>query len=222
MARLHGIVALLLLTTAQVAQADWPFWSDDGLRRGSKEYYEAHASDPPGARQVYKDGKLWPPFPRPTGPHQLFVHKYHHTHYWPYPYVCDDRESVRTFVDAQVSNGWLSSTTLYDFHFDPATGDLNSAGKEHLYWIVHHVPMEYRQVHVAIGQDPKVTTERSRSVEIELARLGGSDPSMPVLTRYADPVGRPASEVQAIFRSAQENMPPPILSQGSGSDAESE
>jgi len=214
--------ALMLAASATTVHADWPFWSNDGLRRGTREYYEARASDPPGARQIYKDGKLWPPFPRPTGPHQLFVHKYHHAHYWPYPYTCADREAVNAFAATQSENGWLASTTLYDYHFNPETGELNSAGQEHLRWIAYHVPAEYRQVHVASAADMAMTTQRTRQVENELARLVGSEMAPQVSSRLADPAGRPAAEVQSIFRAAQENMPPPILSPSpdGGSDSE--
>ena len=128
------------------------------------------------------------------------------------PYVCEDRAVTNAILDTQTANGWRTSTTLYDYHFDADSGDLNTYGKQQLTWIVHHVPEQFRQVHIATSMEPRLNSERTRSVEQYLTRLPGYDPSMAVTTRIADPEGRPAVEVQAIFKSAQENMPPPILS----------
>ncbi len=213
MVRIHGIGVLLLMTVLHSsAVADWPFWANDGIRRGSKEYYELKASDPPGSRQHYKAGKLWPPYPRPTGPHQTFVHKYHHTHYWPLPYVCADREVTRSYFETQAQNGWVEATTFYDYHFDPVSGELSTYGQQHLTWIVNNVPAQYQQLHLALSMDAKVNTERTRSIEQYLVKLPGADRSLAVQPRAATPIGRPGSEVQRIFKTAQDNMPPPILS----------
>jgi hypothetical protein len=202
-----------------ICRAGWPFWTENGVRRGSQEYYDMHAADPPGARQHYKYGKTWPPQPRPSGPHQLFVHKFHHTHYWPYPYSCQDQQSIASFIDVQIRNGWETATTLYDYHFDPETNELNSSGEKHLQWILTHAPLEHRQVHVCVADRPDQTTARTVSVERELAQMAGTEHgNVVVLTRVGDPGGRPGSEVQTIFKAYQEHMPPPILSQDSGSD----
>lgn len=222
MLRLSQVLCLLLVALfARTTLADWPFFTTDGPRRGSPEYYEAHAADPPGARQKYKYGKLWPPTARPSGPHQLFVHKFHHTHYWPFPYICQDRQEVATVAATQIQNGWIMATTLYDYHFDPQTNELNSSGKSHLRWILVHVPEDFRQVHVCVDDLADVTATRTVSVQRELARIASPDHSVPVLTRISDPVGRPASEVQSIFKSAAENMLPPILSTSSSGGNES-
>jgi len=216
--RRRMIALLVLAALPQSAQADWPFWANDGVRRGTREYYETKAADPPGARQHYKAGKFWPVEPRPTGPSQTFIHKYHHTHYWPQPYVCLDRENTHAILNSQVSNGWIDATTMYDYHFDAATGELNSHGQHHLAWIVTHVPAEYRQVNLAQGIDPIINSERVRSVEQYLTRLPGADRSLIVQMRVSDPNGRPAGEVQRIFKAAQENAPPPILSKLTAGD----
>jgi hypothetical protein len=204
---------ILAVSPASAAMAGWPFFAeDDGPEPWSEEWYALRAADPPGARQHFKYGKAWPPFPRPVGPHQTFWHKYHHTHYWPHPYTCMDRAVVQSFVDVQTTNGWLEASTLYDYHFDGLTNELNSSGKAHLRWIMTHVPEQYRQILVATDAEPSVTAQRTAQVEQEMHRQFGSEKGIPVLTRLANPVGRPASEVQAIFQSARENMPPPMLS----------
>ncbi len=213
MVRIQGTVALLVLAVTSSAVADWPFTAKDGLKRGSKEYYEARASDPPGSRQHYKAGKLWPPYPRPVGPNQTFIHKYHHTHYWPYPYNCEDQQATRDIINTQVTNGWANATTMHEYHFDPATGELNSSGMRHLQWIVQSVPEEYRQIHLATTYDPQVNSERTRSIQQGLLKIAAADPSMVVNPRIANPDGRPGTEVNMIFQKASESMPPPVLSQ---------
>ena len=54
---------------------------------GSDQWWAEKAALPVGTRQKCWKGKLWPPYPRPTGPKQQFTHLYHAAHYWPYPYV---------------------------------------------------------------------------------------------------------------------------------------
>lgn len=223
MARYALMISLVLIVVPHPsAWADWPFFAkENGPLRGSPDYYEQHAADPPGARQIYKYGKLWPPQPRPVGPHQLFAHKYHHTHYWPQPYLCQDRAAVASFVNVQVENGWQAQTTLYDYHFDAQTNELNSSGKSHLHWILVHVPAEHQQVSVAATSEQSRTSARMANVQREVTQLAGTSTGLQVTARITDPVGRPAAEVQSIFTSAQENMPPPILSQTAGDSGNS-
>jgi hypothetical protein len=215
MRRLTWMTALLALVgsalSGPASEAGWPFYSESGLRRGSPEYMEARAAEPPGMRQKYHHGKLWPPFPRPAGKELPWVHKYHHAHYWPHPYTCQDQHVIRNLARTQVANGWQSATTLFDYHFDPATHELNAAGKSHLNWLLAHVPHEYRQAHVAAADNPEFNSVRVLSVEREIARSVGEHQDVPVLLRVAEPIGRPASEVHWIFRQAQENMLPPAI-----------
>jgi len=218
MLRWRWIVCLLMVAVSvRTATAGWPFFSEDGIRRGSPEYYEAHAGDPAGARQKYHHGKLWPPLPRPAGPEQTFIHKYHTSHYWPFPYVCEDRNSVRALAQIQLSNGWQAATTLYEYHFDPESNALNSAGQTHLHWILSHAPEQFRQVSVAVAEQPEFNTVRLLSVEREIAKLVGAGQGVPVLLRVTDPVGRPAGEVQQIFKGLQDNMLPPVITYQSAS-----
>ena len=206
-----GTCLLVLLGSVGSVQAEWPFFAEGGLRRGSPEYYEARAGDPPGTRQKYRYGKLWPVRPRPVGPEQTLIHKYHSAHYWPFPYICADRAAVRQVMDAQVFNGWQTGTTLYDYHFDPVTHELNTSGMQHLQWMLTHTPEQFRQAHVAVAADPEFNSVRMMNVEREVARLAGDGSSVPVLMRVADPLGRPAAEVQFIMTTAQQQMMPPVI-----------
>ncbi|MEZ6055657.1 MAG: hypothetical protein R3C01_03030 [Planctomycetaceae bacterium] len=206
-----GLMFAVVMTAvcASHCEAGWPFEAE-GPRRGSAEYYEMHADAPVGQRQKYRFGKLWPPFARPTGPKAPLVHRYHHNTYWPLPYIEDDRQSVQTIVDTQIQNGWEESMTLYDYHFDRETNELNAPGRDHLYWIMSDVPVETRQVLVATSRvDPNANNLRVNAVHEELSRIGGAQAMIPVGLRVATPHGSPASYVNSIFKYRVENMTPP-------------
>ena len=205
------LMALTVLSVSQSASAGWPFFSEDGLRRGTPEYYSARAGDPVGSRQKFMYGKVWPVSPRPAGPEQLPIHRYHAAHYWPYPYQCMDRQSVRTVIDLQAANGWEAGTTFYDYHFDPLTHELNSAGQEHLVWLATQVPERYRQAFVASAADPAKSTVRIMSVEQALSQINNGNQAIPVTPRNVDSLGRPSMEVQKILTSAAESAPKPVI-----------
>jgi len=202
--------AALSLAAPAVANADWPFTSN-GPRRGSEAWYAARACDPVGERQKCKNGKLWPPFARPCGEEQTCKHTYHAVHYWPYPYNLRDREDVRMTMQAQVANGWATATTLYEYHFDPVTHQLNGAGRQHLSWIVTQAPLAYRQIYVSMAADPAFNEVRTLSVQKTLASLSNGDTSMPVTLRATDPLGRPATEVEQIFEGSLSGALPPTI-----------
>lgn len=213
MVRLSWIACLfLMLGTSSIVSAGWPFFADDGLKRGSEEYYAARAADPPSMRQSYRYGKMWPVRARPVGPSQTFVHKYHTAHYWPHPYNCQDRASVRSIYDIQVHNGWQTATTFYSYHFDEETNQLNTAGEQHLSWLVTHVPEQFRHAYVQSEMNAQITSERMMSIEQGLVAATGAQNSVPVSARATHPLGRPASEVQSILQGAAAGALPPVIS----------
>ena len=201
-------------------QAGWPFTAE-GPRRGSLEWYEMHACEPIGQRQKIKFGKAWPAAPRPMGEPTPLVHRYHHNQFWPHPYQKMDYQSVKQFEFLQVANGWEQATTLYEYHFDAETHELNSAGRDHLYWIMASVPPEFRTTYVQMSRtDPSVSSVRLSNVQSEAARFVG-DQTPPILLRVAHPVGTPAADVDAIFQYRRDNLsPPPALSGGAGGGGE--
>ena len=192
------------------SQAGWPF-SSEGPRRGSDEWYEMRASDPVGERQKYKFGKIWPRNARPSGPSQLCVHKYHAQSIWPYPYLCEDRAAVRSVWQAQVDNGWQMATTLYAYHFNPDTHELNSAGMMHLQWILESAPTEQRQLFVQSINDAAVNQMRIATVQAAATNLAGPDAILPVALRVTHAVGRPAEEVDWIFEQQNALRVPPRI-----------
>lgn len=204
--------AAVLAAQGQLAAQDPNCTPGQGMAVG----VAAHGADvelydtPVGARQKAMFGKLWPPFARPVGKKQPFTHVYHDVHYWPYPYICPDRDSVNLYTDLQAANGWEQSTTLFDYHFDPATQQLNPAGQQHLIWILTTVPEAHRQVRIAVTPNSASTQVRTVNVESTIAQMAGGA-AIPVIARVASPYGRPAAEVDRIFTQAREGMPSPVL-----------
>ena len=201
--------------------AGWPFTAD-GPRRGTPEWYELHAGDPVGQRQQFKFGKSWPTVPRPMGEPAPLVHKFHHNLYWPHPYVDLDRQAIEEVKAAHIAKGWEQATTLYEYHFDSQTQSLNSSGRDHLYWILSTVPMEFRTTYVqASPADPSISSARLANVQSEAARvLGGQQ--IAVLLRVATPIGTPATDVDAVYQYRRENLtPPPVLGETGAGGGES-
>lgn len=213
---MRGLISLslvIVLFPTPSARAGWPFFSD-GPRRGTPEYLEMRASEPPGRRQFFFAGKPWPDRARPVGEDLPWIHTYHATHYWPRPYNCQDREIVNAFSSIQVNNGWIEATTFFDYHFDPDTNQLNLAGREHLQWILAHCPIECRLAYLAQSFDPAVNITRVSSLEQEMATLVGPDHALPVLLRVASPSPRPATEIDSIYQLRSTNILPPIITYG--------
>lgn len=198
-----------------IASAGWPFHAENGIKRGSPEWYAIRAMDPPGDRQVCKHGKIWPAVPRPVGPKPTFWHQYYATHYWPLPYVCEDRQQVRAALHQQAAAGWTSATTLHNYHFDQETLTLNSAGLKHLNWILGYAPPQHRQVFVATMVGDQTAEARRANVEQQIIQTLGDVGTVPVSTRLASPEGTAANRVEAIQRATQSNMLAPTISYSS-------
>lgn len=176
----------------------------------TEEWYQQRADDPPGARQLSKYGKFWPPYPRPTGRKQTFMHQYHTAHYWPYPYNCQDKADVQNLLDAQASAGWVTATTLHDYHFDADTQKLTDAGQNHLLWVLHSVPVQYRTVYVSQGPTTEMGQLRMAQAEQFLRETGGANVP-PLVMRYEVFNGRQANEVDRLRTLELQSIPAPRL-----------
>jgi predicted acyl esterase len=166
---------------------------------------------PVGARQLYHKGKLWPPYPRPTEEKQPFWHKYHTSHYWPLPYVCEDRAFVRNLSNMQIANGWVKRNTLYDYHFESDSHALNHAGRMQLERILEDTPYQHRTVWVQKPRDPVVRTLRVESVRAEAIALVGAEHMAPIEVRRTTLHGRPADEIVRIREAELTTMPLPRI-----------
>jgi len=179
---------------------------------GSDEWWAEKALLPPGERQKCKKGKIWPARPRSTEPRQQFSHIYHSEHYWPLPYVCQDRAAVRDVMDMQVSRGWQEETTVYDRHFDMGTNSLTRAGELHIERIVFIVPVERRCVYVQSTHNSGLDAVRMEIVQAAVDSLSDGRNDVPVSIRECQEHSRAASEVHAINTMYNTSTPSPRLS----------
>ncbi|MEX0717758.1 MAG: hypothetical protein WD066_14285 [Planctomycetaceae bacterium] len=180
-------------------------------KRWSEEWYAQRSGDPVSARQVDHAGKQWPPYARPRGEKSEFSHIYHAAHYWPYPYVCDDRAYVRTVLALQEHNGWTEATTMYEYHFDADTQEVNQPGRLHMRWILQNPRPEYRVIHVQTAENAALTEARLAATRLAAIEQVGEADLPPILPRVTEPLGRPAREIDAIQRQIFETIPEPRI-----------
>lgn len=197
----HGLFATVVLSSGPaMAGGPFPF---------TNEWYQQREG-PPGVRQTYKHGKVWPPYPRPVGPKQTFWQEFHSTHYWPYPYDCEDRADVSNLLEAQAATGWASATTLHDYHFDGDTQQLTDAGRNHLIWVMNAVPAQYRTVYVSGGSTAEMAQLRVSQAEKFMQETGIPN-TPPIVAKYENFNGRPANEVDRLRTLELQSIPRPRL-----------
>lgn len=186
-----------------------------GPEPGSSEWWAEKAMLPPGVRQTCHKGKMWPPRPRPTVERQQFSHTYHSEHYWPLPYVCQDRQYVRDVTSVQERNGWEEQSTLYARHFD-ADQQLTVPGRLQLMDILEINPLKYRTVYVQSTYDINLDNARLANVEQVVADVTGNSGEVPVVIRRAREYSRPAVEVKQLNDLFRDSLPSPRLGSLSG------
>ncbi|MCA9058666.1 MAG: hypothetical protein KDA85_09210 [Planctomycetaceae bacterium] len=185
---------------------------------GSDAWWAEKAMLPPGQRSRSWKGKVWPAVPRSTQPGQQFTHTFHSAHYWPLPYVCQDRQYVNNIFEMQIARGWQDETTLYDRHFQVG-GELTEAGRLQLADIIYVVPPERRNIFIQSTHDPEMDAIRTTSVHSALAMMSPEARSVPVSVRNCQEIGRSAREVEMINSQYINSTPSPRLSGGSGTSA---
>lgn len=233
--RPHWWTLLALLVTAVPGTAlaepliPWPWlesnryqtWQSE-REQAKADWYARRALDPVGSRQRYVKGKDWPPYPRPEGISQLPSHRYHAAHYWPHPYMCQDRNSVRELIAAHETAGWTDHTTFFDYHFEPDTQTLNRSGRLHLQSILRNAPPQHRQLYVQAGDNMTASELRMASVQAETAEMVGSGQVPVIQLRVTSTIGRAAADVDLIQRGQNLSQPIPRISppiSGSGTVA---
>ncbi len=187
---------------------------------GSDAWWAEKAALPGGVRQKNKKGKVWPARPRSNAEPQQFSHTFYDEHYWPLPYVCQDREAVRNHLDTQTALGWQEETTLYDRHFNKDTQHLTRAGELHLEYILHVVPPERRAVYIQSTYSPELDAMRTESVSGYMSKVSSSSSEVSLSVRECQQVGRPAIEIQKISEMYNSSIPSPRLSSASGGGGE--
>ena len=201
-------LSLLCLTAATFAASVARAQDPNGCpapcepRWHSEAWWQARAQEPVGARQLDCKGKQWPPYNRPVGPEAPWCHIYHAEHYWPWPYMCTDRQYIFDVVRTQEANGWLTETTLYDYHFNAETHELTVPGKIQLKWILENVPPSYRTVWVQQAEDPAVSEQRINNVRAFANRLVNPSNMPQIAFRPAlAPGARPSKSIRSVARN---------------------
>ena len=183
-----------------------------GVKRWSCDDYYLRGQLPIGQRQKCYKGKTWPVDPRPTGPTPHAIHRFHAAHYWPYPYYIWSRNRVMDTISAHEQNGWQDATTIYEYHFDPDTNELNDSGKLHLRWVLLNAPSKYRTLFIQTSGEEGVNEMRTVGVKQYASRLMAGQEIPPVVYRNVISVGRPAGEIDYIRNAELGSMPQPRIS----------
>ena len=87
--------------------------------------------------------------------------------YYPKRYNVDARNSVRTALAPQVSNGNVLDQTVWDFHFETGKPELNAMGKDHLKRLARRRPTAQEVIFLQVAQNPD---EKVNNKELNKAR----------------------------------------------------
>lgn len=87
--------------------------------------------------------------------------------YYPKRYNVDARNSVRTALASQVSNGNVLDQTVWDFHFETGKPELNAMGKDHLKRLARRRPAAQEVIFLQVAQIPD---ENANNKELNRAR----------------------------------------------------
>jgi hypothetical protein len=103
--------------------------------------------------------------------HREFADEYHRNDAWPRPYSILAEHAVRTPLDMQAENARHHLATLWDFHFDSGTAQLNSMGQKRLQYIVAQAGAAGQVVFVQRTASTTETELRLERVRDELNQL---------------------------------------------------
>lgn len=100
-----------------------------------------------------------------------FADEYHKNEYWPQPYSTLAQYAVRQPLDLQAENARQQLTTLWDYHFEGATGKLNAMGRKRLQDIVNQSGAWGHAIFVQRSPSADETTLRLAEVRKELDHM---------------------------------------------------
>jgi hypothetical protein len=145
---------------------------------------------------------------------------YHENNLWPAQYVPTSRCAVNNAYTAMINNGWRRQNLLGNYHFEPGTNQLTTAGKLKTKWILTQAPQDRRTVFVERGTDQAETAARIAAVHSWTANQGSIAEPVMVNDTHIVSEGHTAGSVDHIFTGFQTNLPAPVLpasSSGGGS-----
>lgn len=144
--------------------------------------------------------------------------EYHRNNDWPFPYSDLAVHAVRQPMDLQAQNARLQMLSLWDYHFDPGTGKLNTMGRRRLEDIVDQATAEERTVYVRRAPTAKETSARLASARTGLQDVVGDETSFQVVEAQIGPSTVTGDEAQ---RTLQRLTNPTNLKASSSSGGES-
>jgi hypothetical protein len=142
---------------------------------------------------------------------------YHENNLWPAQYIPTARCSVNSAYTAMINNGWRRQNLLGNYHFEPGTNELTTAGKLKTKWILTQAPQDRRTVFVERGIDQSETAARIAAVHSWSASQGSISEPVMVNDTHIVSEGHTAGSVDHIFVGFQANQPAPVLMPASSS-----
>lgn len=121
----------------------------------------------------------------------------HDNEQWPEPYASQAAESYYRPLDTQADLARRESASVWDYHFDPATGRLNPMGTTRIANIMNQTADLGTTVFVARSANPTETQLRIDAVKNQLGALGAGASEFQVVETSARPsmiLGREAQE----------------------------
>ncbi|MBN1911421.1 MAG: hypothetical protein JW818_16885 [Pirellulales bacterium] len=140
---------------------------------------------------------------------------------WPEPFVCPDRQAVRSPFVAMVAKGWIRQNTLGEHHFEPETGKLTYAGILRVRKILLEGPPQHRTIYVHRSLNPKETAARVDAVQQLASETVRTGELPPVLETNLPAPGWPAEQVDAVGRRYRDSIPLPRLPEASSGGEDS-
>jgi len=142
---------------------------------------------------------------------------YHENVMWPSRFIPPARRGVYAAMNRMVHNGWRRQNLLGDYHFDKQSGELTTAGKLKVQWILSQAPQNRRNIYVQRGANELHTARRTDSVRLFTSMMSPSVGTVDVNETHLVAEGRPAGTVDATFVGYESNRLPPVLPYEGGS-----
>jgi hypothetical protein len=136
---------------------------------------------------------------------------WHRNNCWPEPFYRADRVAEKAPWGTMVSKGWQVQNTLGAYHFNPETGELTSAGRLKVHYILVNSPAERRTIFVARSGHEKDNLRRVDAVQQLVSTRVMEGPLPQVVQTEIDPEGWPAERADAINRQVRSTMMDPVL-----------
>ena len=146
-----------------------------------------------------------------TGFWQRVHTDYHRNVCWPYPFVYQDRDAVRTPFAIMADNGWRVENTLPDELFDPENQNLSRAGERKVRWVATQAPINRRVVFVPRGTHDEITNARVQAVQNYLATLSLRGPTPHVVATDILPASTSGDYFYQVDKKAEASLPNPRL-----------